>query len=203
MAPLNIAWLLQSWALLGATAYSLGPSFLWKIQPVMVLWLLAATSFGQVLAWTAETVRRGPFGIWIMRGLLVGFAAVALLVQLTGHVGDVLDRVPTQWMFTHGLTFDLGWFEVVGLLVALTVACTLGQPADAARRAEDRVRAAGGPSGPEVRLARHGPARPRLRLALGADPTRHDRPRGGSGSRGALRRPDLAEHDDPARTGRL
>jgi len=125
MAPLNIAWLLQAWALLGATAYALGPGFLWKIEPVVVLWLLTATSFGQVLAWTAETIRRGPFGIWIMRGLLVAVASAALLVQLTGHVGDVLDRVPTQWMFTHGLTFDLQWIEVVALLAALTTACTV------------------------------------------------------------------------------
>jgi hypothetical protein len=125
MAPLNIAWLLQAWALLGASAYSLGPTYLWKAQPVMVLWLVAATSLGQVLAWTAETVRRGPFGIWIMRGVLVAAGVTALLVQLTGHVGDVLDRVPTRWVFTQGLTFDLRWVEVVALLVVLTLVCTV------------------------------------------------------------------------------
>jgi hypothetical protein len=126
MAPLNIAWLLQAWALLGATAFSFRPGELLTVQPVMVLWLLTATSLGQVLAWTAETVRRGPFGIWIMRALLVTTGAVALVVQLTGHVGDVLDRVPTSWVLTQGLAgWSLAWVGIVALLVALCVVCVV------------------------------------------------------------------------------
>jgi hypothetical protein len=125
MAPLNIAWLLQAWALLGVAAFSLGPDFLWKVQPVMVLWLLTATSLGQALAWTAETVRRGPFGIWIMRGLLVTTGVTALLVQLTGHVGDLLDKVPTGWILTKALLGGLGGLGVAGLLVGLSVVCVV------------------------------------------------------------------------------
>ena len=126
MAPLNIAWLLQAWALLGATAFAFGPDYLLPLQPVMVLWLLTATSLGQVLAWTAETVRRGTYGIWIMRGLLVATGAVALVVQLTGHVGDVLDRVPTGWILTHALEgWSLAWLGAVALLLGLTLVCTV------------------------------------------------------------------------------
>ena len=125
MAPLNIAWLLQAWALLGASAYALGPAFLWKAQPMMLLWLVTATTLGQVLAWTAEAVRRGPFGIWIMRGLLVVVGATALVVQLTGHVGDLLDKVPTGWILTQSLRGGLGLLGVVALLVTIALVCTI------------------------------------------------------------------------------
>ena len=126
MAPLNIAWLLQAWALLGATAFAFGSDDLLRLQPILLLWLLTATSLGQVLAWTAETVRRGRFGIWVMRGLLVTAAAVALLVQLTGHVGDVLDRVPTSWLLTQALKgWSLGWLGAAGLLISLIAVCVV------------------------------------------------------------------------------
>ncbi len=125
MAPLNIAWLLQSWALLGAAAFALGPSFLWKVQPIMLLWLVTATALGQVLAWTAESVRRGEHGIWLMRGLLVTAGLVALVVQLTGHVGDLLDKVPTGWLLTQALRGGLGWLGVAALLLALTAVCVV------------------------------------------------------------------------------
>ena len=57
--------------------------------------MACATALGQALAWTVETVRRGPQGILLVRllGLLVG--ALAVWVQLSGHVTDVLDSVPT------------------------------------------------------------------------------------------------------------
>ena len=61
--PLNIAWLLQAWVLLGATAYADGPGAggsppRWSI----LLWILVATAPAQVVAWAVEAVRRGPAG---------------------------------------------------------------------------------------------------------------------------------------------
>ena len=44
MAPLNIAWLLQSWALLGSAAYALPLDAVAPAQVVILLWLAAATS---------------------------------------------------------------------------------------------------------------------------------------------------------------
>ncbi len=51
MAPLNIAWILQAWLLLGATAYAVGPEYLVAAQAVVVAWLLSATALAQVAAW--------------------------------------------------------------------------------------------------------------------------------------------------------
>ena len=58
LAPLNIAWLLQAWVLLGATSYGVRSSLLpWALVGVF-LWILAATACGQVVAWTVEALRR-------------------------------------------------------------------------------------------------------------------------------------------------
>ena len=48
LAPLNIAWLLQAWMLLGVTAYALGTGSLAPAQIVVLLWLAAATALAQV-----------------------------------------------------------------------------------------------------------------------------------------------------------
>lgn len=47
LAPLNIAWLLQAWALLGSTAYGLGAERFGPAVPVVVLWVAAATAFAR------------------------------------------------------------------------------------------------------------------------------------------------------------
>ncbi|MGZ8745290.1 MAG: hypothetical protein ACXWXO_20435, partial [Nocardioides sp.] len=67
LAPLNIAWLLQAWALLGSAAYGLGADRFAAGVPVVLLWVAAATAFAQVVAWTVETVRRRRHGILVFR----------------------------------------------------------------------------------------------------------------------------------------
>ena len=63
MAPLNIAWLLQAWTLLGATAYVAGPGPGLVLTQLMVLvWLATATAIAQVVGWGVEWLRRGPGG---------------------------------------------------------------------------------------------------------------------------------------------
>jgi hypothetical protein len=119
LAPLNIAWLVQSWTLLGAVAYSAPGHVLPYTQVVIVLWILFSTALGQVLAWTMEAIRRGPFGIAITRGLLVSLGAAAGIVQVTGHTSELLDRVPTLWVFVSALG---GWSWRWSLTVALLVA---------------------------------------------------------------------------------
>ncbi|MFN8192861.1 MAG: hypothetical protein U0R80_01095 [Nocardioidaceae bacterium] len=94
-APLNVAWLLQTWSLLGVTAYALGSSGLLGSQLVCLLWVACATALAQALAWVVETVRRGPRGVLVVRLLGVTVGAAAVWVQLSGHVTDVLDSVPT------------------------------------------------------------------------------------------------------------
>src|SRR5204863_1047497 len=43
MAPLNIAWIMQAWMLLGMTAYALGPQHLWAYEVPVLLWIATAT----------------------------------------------------------------------------------------------------------------------------------------------------------------
>ncbi len=64
LAPLNIAWLLQAWTLLGTTAYVAGrPATLWATELPVLLYLVLATALGAVVAWLLEWVRRGPHGV--------------------------------------------------------------------------------------------------------------------------------------------
>src|SRR4051795_1310305 len=128
LAPLNIAWMIQAWILLGAMAYSFGPTNLLQAQVVILLWLVFATTLGQVVAWTMESVRRGPFGIGISRGLLVCLGLAAGVVQLTGHTTDLLDQIPTLWFF-QGAVGGWGlrwWVALVVLLVGSTTAVAAG-----------------------------------------------------------------------------
>ncbi len=137
MAPLNIAWLIQAWVLLGATAYGVERSSLLAAQLGMVVWIALATATGQVLAWSVEAVRRTSHGIAIVRTAGVVLASVAVAVQLTGHVGSVLDALSTRWLviaFVDG--FGWHWVAAVALeLGVLAVAVVAGAvPAHLAAR---------------------------------------------------------------------
>jgi len=152
MAPLNIAWLIQAWVLLGATAYGLGGLDLERLlsgQAVMVLWLVLATSTGQGVAWSVEAVRRGRFGLVVIRAVAVLLGVAALWVQLTGRVTDMLDRVPTRSLVFSALEgWTWRWGQAVLVELALAVlAVVLGViPAQlAARRLpHDELRAEAG-----------------------------------------------------------
>jgi hypothetical protein len=122
LAPLNIAWMIQAWILLGSMAFSFGPSRLFQAQVVILLWLVFGTAVAQVVAWTMEAVRRGPGGILIYRGVLVCLALGALAIQLSGNTGYVLDRIPTLWVFQGAIDgWGARWWMTVGLLIAGTV----------------------------------------------------------------------------------
>lgn len=128
LAPLNIAWLLQSWTLLVSISYGLGPGRLATALPVMVLWLGVATATGQAIAWLVEAVRRRHHGIVAVRVLLVAIAITVLVVQLTGHLVDVLDSLPTLWLYVSVLDgVTARWWLALGLeVVALLGVVALG-----------------------------------------------------------------------------
>ena len=71
LAPLNIAWLVQTWALLGFAGYVFGPTRLAAYELPVLLWVVSATALAQVVGWCAEGVRRGRHGIAGFRVLVV------------------------------------------------------------------------------------------------------------------------------------
>jgi hypothetical protein len=145
LAPLNIAWLIQAWVLLGATAYGAPRESLVPAQLGILLWIATATAVGQVAAWTVEAVKRGPHGVLFVRAAGVSLAAVAVGIQLSGNTARVLDSLQTRWLvvgFVDG--FNLRWAASMGVELGLFVlALVLGAiPAHlAARRPpKDEVR---------------------------------------------------------------
>jgi hypothetical protein len=131
LAPLNIAWILQAWALLGITSYVLGPTRLWAYELPVALWIAAATALAQVAGWIAEGVRRGQHGIAVFRAvmLLVGVVAVGLVV--TDRLAPLLDRSPTSRILVLVLDGQGGRFlswgiGVVVLLALFLAAAVLG-----------------------------------------------------------------------------
>ena len=127
LAPLNIAWMLQAWAVMGFTAYVTGPGHLWAVQLTVLFWLLAATAAAQAIAWTVEWVRRGPHGVAIVRTLGIVLGVVAAILVGTHHVADVFDQSPTLRVVLvalHGWAGDWGHWAVGQVLLAVTcVAC--------------------------------------------------------------------------------
>lgn len=149
MAPLNIAWLLQTWTLLGATAYVVGPS--WRLPLVQVpvlLWLGCATSIAQVIGWTMEWVRRGPFGAWTIRAVSAAFGLALAYLIAADRLVPLLQGSPTLQVTIASLRAETvvdTWYVLVGLiLVGLTVlAVALGGLMAAAvvrRPARDELR---------------------------------------------------------------
>ncbi len=95
LAPLNIAWMIQAWTVLGLTSYAAGPTKLWAVQLVAVLWMLAATAVAQAIAWVVEWTRRGEHGIAIVRSVGLAIAAVVVVLVVRHDVVQVLDHSPT------------------------------------------------------------------------------------------------------------
>ena len=146
LAPLNISWLIQTWVLLGVTSYVVGPTTLGTAHVVMLLWVAIATAVAQVIAWSVEAVRRRRHGVAVMRLVVVGLCAAALVVQLAGLTIDLLDRIPTRWIMLGAFEpLSWRWAQTVGVeLLVFAVAVVVGTvPATyAARRLpHDELRA--------------------------------------------------------------
>ena len=140
MAPLNIAWMAQAWALLGATSYALGPTRVWAYEAPILLWVLASTAAAQIVGWFAEGVRRGRHGIATFRMIVVALLLGAVTLVVTQQVTALLDRSPTRAVLVLALAPQSGQWVLWGIGVAVLVvagalAVVLGaQPADWALR---------------------------------------------------------------------
>jgi len=126
MAPLNIAWLLQSWTVLAVTAFVFGPDNLLAVQLPVLVWLVLATTFAQAVAWAVEMVRRRSHGIWAVRvlaGVLVAFAAWLIATE---RLIELLDQSPTLQVLLAALYGSEGeWLPWVGRLLFLLVTMVL------------------------------------------------------------------------------
>lgn len=140
MAPLNTAWLLQAWILLGATAYAVGPTWLPLGQLVLLLWIAIATALAQAVAWGVEALRRGPRGLLLTRAVLLVLGLGAVALQLTGRLDELLDRVPTLPLVLAVVSVDPApglrvWMTLLAELGLLAAAVVLGAwPAHLAAR---------------------------------------------------------------------
>jgi hypothetical protein len=129
LAPLNIAWLIQAWTVLGMTTYVLGPQMLAASVVPLLLWIALSTAAGQAIGWVFEGVRRGPRGILVAR--LFAGAGIATMVGLvlSDRLVPLLDRSPTVRVLlaaNFATTHDWRrWAWHVGLLLLLLVAVTL------------------------------------------------------------------------------
>lgn len=132
MAPLNIAWLLQCWVVVGATSYGIGarPTLVLALLPVFA-WLFAATAMAQLLAWVVEWVRRGPHGALVVRGAAVLLVTGMAILIATDRLTGLLDDSPTLRValgVLDGADGRVGpWLQLMaGLLVIATLALVLG-----------------------------------------------------------------------------
>ena len=96
MAPLNIAWLLQAWALLGATAFVSGVGWgLFLGQLILLVWLATATAIAQVVGWGLEWLRRGRHGTWTTRLVTVAAGLFGVYLVAGDKLVPVLEASPT------------------------------------------------------------------------------------------------------------
>ena len=141
LAPLNIAWLLQCWLLLGSSAYAVGSAGFLPVVLGAFLWVLAATAIGQVISWSIEGLRRMVYGVAAVRLIAVAGLTVAAVLQLTHRLGAVLDALPTRWLVL-GLLPGFGWrwlLTIAVLVVVFLVAVALGAlPAHLTARLQPR-----------------------------------------------------------------
>ena len=131
LAPINLVWLLQIFALVAETAYLTagGDAFLGAITAVV--FVLALTIGGQALAWVVVGVRQTRGG---RQGVMAVSAAVllaALVVVRTDSINAVLDHAPTRAVvdgITAGAQDHLGQWAATtaALLVLLVLGLLLG-----------------------------------------------------------------------------
>ena len=129
LAPLNIAWLIQAWTMLGMTTYVLGPGALVASALPLLLWIGFATSAGQAVGWVFEGIRRGPHGILVARMIAATVMTVIVVLVLTHQFVPLLDRSPTVQVYlgaVKGTAHDwLPWAESMVILVLMVVVATL------------------------------------------------------------------------------
>jgi hypothetical protein len=136
LAPLNVAWLTQTLALLTLATWGFGTPQ--SVLPALLLtlaWIVTSTVVAQAVSWLVELARTTRAGPWLIRALIVIGLVTAAALALTGRVGSLLDRAPTVRFVAalaattagdHGpwlwLLAGLAAVSVVGYLLGLRLA---------------------------------------------------------------------------------
>ncbi len=140
LSPLNFAFLIQVWLLLGATAFITGGDG-WLVAQVLVLvWIAFATALAQAVGWLVEFVRRGERGVVIIRTLGITGALAAVGLQLGGRFMPMLEGGATRRLASliYG-TLGGAWLGALVLLVSTGLMVVAGVvPARAALRRAPR-----------------------------------------------------------------
>ncbi len=158
LAPLNIAWLIQAWTVLGMTTYVLGPHALPATVVPLLLWIALSTAIGQAVGWVFEGIRRGAYGILLARVIVSAAIAAVVALVLTHQL------VPTARPESYGP--DLPGRGVRHLGAVGPVGGVLGR-ARRPRRGRGAARSRPGPMGTAPGAARGAPPRVRPHRASG------------------------------------
>ncbi|MCW2543798.1 MAG: hypothetical protein JWM40_1350, partial [Frankiales bacterium] len=95
LAPVNLVWVLQIFALVAETAYLTAGGNALLGAMTSLSFVLALTASGQALAWSVAGLRRTQGGRRVVAVLGAAGLLGALLVVRSDNVGAVLDHAPT------------------------------------------------------------------------------------------------------------
>ncbi|MCD6638351.1 MAG: hypothetical protein LT071_00360 [Nocardioides sp.] len=118
LMPLNLAWLVQVWGLLAATALVVPDDRLAGAQTVVLLWIAAATAWAQVVGWLIEGVRRTAHGVVVVRVATGVVGVMLVLLHLTGLLAPLATALPTTRLAEAMVGPRWGATALVLLLVA-------------------------------------------------------------------------------------
>lgn len=96
LAPVNLVWVLQIFALVAETAYLTAGGDAVLGAATTMAFILALTVTGQALAWTVAGLRQTRGGRRVVLGLGVAVLLAALVVVRTDSLNTLLDHAPTR-----------------------------------------------------------------------------------------------------------
>lgn len=124
LAPLNIAWLMESWTLLAAMSYGYGRHWQLGLAQVVTLgWIATATVVGQMVAGLAEWVRRLRGGAIAVRAFGAALAVSGGWLVVSGRLGHWLDQgFITKWIVGGQLRLNANHWDQSLLALAAFLA---------------------------------------------------------------------------------
>lgn len=129
LTPLNLAWLVQGWALLAATALVATPDRLLGAQVVVGCWVLFATAVGQAVGWLVEGVRRTTHGVVAVRVTMTVLGLLLAGLHVAGLLAGLLRSLPTALVAEQMVTPDWPLTALVLVAAAAVAVWAGGAPA--------------------------------------------------------------------------